>query len=63
MEITDTNIRRFKLIEMNDKEYYLVDVDTHKLSWLFPTLTWYLKNKAMRLTRDEYKVLRIEKKG
>lgn len=62
MEITDTNIRRFKLIEMNDKEFYLVDVDTHKLSWLFPTVAWYLKNKAMKIDEKEYELLKCQKK-
>lgn len=62
MEIKDTPIQRFKLIITKEKRFYLVDVDTYKITWLFPTVTWYLKNNAIEITNEEFDQLKLEKK-
>lgn len=62
MKIDDTVVARYKLVTLNNKDQYLIDLDTNKLTWLFPMLTWYSKNRAFRVDSVQYKKLKVEKK-
>ncbi|ALS00066.1 hypothetical protein ATZ33_01295 [Enterococcus silesiacus] len=63
MKIEDTTIPRFKLATMNKKNKYLIDLDSHKISWLIPMSTWFLANSAMKITDQQYNHLKSIKKG
>lgn len=58
MKIEDTSISRFKLVTINKKDNYLVDLDSHKLTWLFPMATWYLANKTAKIDKKQYEKLK-----
>lgn len=58
MKFEDTSISRFKLVTINKKDNYLVDLDSHKLTWLFPMATWYLENKAAKIDKKQYEKLK-----
>lgn len=58
MKFEDTSISRFKLVTINKKDSYLVDLDSHKLTWLFPMATWYLENKAAKIDKKQYEKLK-----
>lgn len=58
MKIEDTAISRFKLVTINKKDDYLVDLDSHKLTWFLPMATWYLENKAVKIDKKQYEKLK-----
>lgn len=63
MKIEDTSIPRFKLVSISQKERYVVDLDSHKIAWLFPMFTWYLANRAMRIDERQYTKLKSVQKN
>lgn len=58
MKIEDTSISRFKLVTINNKNSYLIDLDSHKLTWFFPMATWYLANKSAKIDKKQYEKLK-----
>lgn len=58
MKVEDTSIPRFKLATINKKDKYLLDLDSHKFTWLIPMSTWYVANNATKISEDQYIKLR-----
>lgn len=54
MKVEDTSIPRFKLATINKKDKYLIDLDSHKSTWLIPMPTWYVANNATKISEDQY---------
>lgn len=58
MRVEDTSIPRFKLATINKKDKYLIDLDSHKSTWLIPMSTWYVANNATKINEDQYTKLK-----
>lgn len=58
MRVEDTSIHRFKLATINKKDKYLIDLDSHKSTWLIPMSTWYVANNATKISEDQYITLK-----
>lgn len=54
MKVEDTSIPRFKLATNNKKDKYLIDLDSHKSTWLIPMSTWYVANNATKISENQY---------
>lgn len=60
--VENSKVARFKIVSRYKKKY-LVDMDTYKLAWIFPVMSWYFKNDAMEITTKEYQILREKRKS
>jgi uncharacterized membrane protein (TIGR01218 family) len=61
MLVENTHIKRFKLITL-EKRYYLADLDSNRIVWLLPFLSWLLPIKAVKITNEQYSKLKSTEK-
>lgn len=60
MKIIDSMNAQFKLLELNGN-YYLIDVDSNFLAFIFPMLIWRIPLKATRIDKALFNILREKK--
>lgn len=53
MNLSETKMRRYKLMEY-DSQYYLVDMETSTKSYLLPYLVWMYPLKVYKISEKEY---------
>lgn len=61
MRVYNSKISRYKVVILNGKRY-LIDMDTNKLIWFFPMITWLSKLQAVEITKDQYNHLKRNSK-
>lgn len=61
MNIYESTNKRYKLVELNTK-YYLLDVDSKKLSWFLPMFVWLFPLNAIEIDKGIFEKLLTNKK-